>query len=169
MITGRLFKSESVEFEFNVPVEQAVQNLGSRVAAPGKPPHGVGDSMVGAVTQGTTYIYRAVPGSRNSFRPTFYGSFSDHSGKTILAGVITLNRVIQKFVVLWCAVVALVAVWTLITILNNPAASWGSLAYVVFMLIACIVFFRMMIQKSSPDISWLKQEIRQSDSDRQRA
>ena len=162
MITERFFRTESVEFELKVSVDQAINNLVEHVTAPGKTPFGTGDAMIGSVTKNATHIHRSVPGSRNSFRPTFYGNFSDSGQQSKLTGKITLNRIIQKFIVLWCFVVALMAIWTLITILSNPAASWGSLLYIVFMLVACIVFFRLMIDKTSSDVDWLKQEITRS-------
>ena len=162
MAGSRFFQSERVALEFNVPVAQAIQRLGARVASPGQSQSFKQDSMVGSVESDAVYIYRSEPGSRNSFRPTLYGKFSDAGDKTVLKGEITLNHVIQKFIVFWCAIVALVAVWTLLTIFRNPGASWGSLIYVVFMLTACIVFFRMMIKKTSSDNNWLKQEISRS-------
>lgn len=159
-MTGkRFFRSERVVLEFDVPVAQAIQSLGARVASPGRSLSVKQDSLVGSVENNAVYLYRSVPGSRNSFRPTLYGNFSAAGNKATLTGEITLNRVIQKFIVLWCAIVAIVAVWTLLTILRNPGASWGSLIYIVFMLIACMVFFRSMIKKNSADNNWLKQEI----------
>ncbi len=162
MITSRFFKTENVELDLEVPVEQAINNLGASVTAPGKLPPGFDSWMVGSVTQSTTHIHRAVAGSRNSFRPTFYGSFTSSGQQSKLIGEITLNRVIQKFIVLWCSIVALMAIWTFVTVLQNPAASWGSLAYIVFMLLACIAFFSLMIKKTSADATWLKQEITRS-------
>ena len=159
MLQDYIFESEDVVLELDVPVELAIENLISSVGAPGKQSNPKEDSMVGGVSRSETYIYRSVPGSRNSFRPTFYGYFSNSGEKSVLTGVITLNRVIKKFVMLWCGVVALMAVWTLLTVLRNPAASWGSLIYIVAMLIACIVFFRAMINKASSDKDWLKNQI----------
>jgi len=159
MIGDRFFESEDVEFEFQLPAEQAMQNLGARVKAPGRHMQNKEEAMVGSVTQESTYIYRSVPGSRNSFQQTFYGSFASDGASTTLAGQITLNRVVKKFVVLWCAVVGLVAVFTLLTVLLNPAASWGSMLYIIVMLVACILFFRWMINKSKPDKNWIKEEI----------
>ena len=159
MIGDRFFESEDLEFEFQMPAEQAMQNLGARVKAPGRHMQNKEESMVGSVTQESTYIYRSIPGSRNSFQQTFYGSFTGNGDSTKLTGQITLNRVVKKFVVLWCAIVGLVAVFTLLTVLLNPAASWGSMLYIVVMLIACILFFRWMIKKSKPDKSWIKEEI----------
>lgn len=155
----QLFGSEDVRFEFDLPAEQAMQKLDAQVNAPGNQSPGKQESMIGGVSKESTYIYRSVPGSRNSFRPTFYGYFSDEGSKSSLEGEITLNRVIKKFIIMWCAIVGLVAIFTLLTLLRNPAASWGSLIYVILMLILCIFFFKTMIKKSSPDKGWLKDEI----------
>lgn len=154
-----MFRSENIVLELEVPLEQAIQNLGSSVGASTSSSNSKEDAMVGGVSQSDTYIYRSVPGSRNSFRPTFYGSFSRIGEKTILTGEITLNRVIKKFATLWFGVVALAAVWTLVTVLRNPAASWGSLIYIIFMLVACIALFRTMVNKTSSDNDWLKHQI----------
>jgi len=67
--------------------------------------------------------------------------------------------VIKKFIFFWCSVVTLIVAWTLITVIRNPGASWGSLAYIVVMLGLCILFFRTMIKKCMPDIAWLKREL----------
>ncbi len=159
MLGRYFFDSEPVSFEFDLPVEQALHNLSAGVDKPGSVNPLQRESMMGSVSSGSTYIYRSEPGSRNSFRPTFYGSITNAGGKTTLSGEITLNRIIQKFILLWCSLVAMMAVWTLLTVLANPAASWGSLIYIVVMLIACIVFFRTMIRKASPDKQWLKDQI----------
>lgn len=156
---SRIFKTEVVNIELDVPAEQALQNLRASVAAPGKLAEGKDEWMSGGITQNASHIHRTVAGSRNSFRPTFYGRFIDNGEQSGIAGEITLNRVIQKFIVLWCAVVALMAIWTLVTVLRNPAASWGSLIYIVFMLLACMAFFRVMINKTKDDFEWLQQEI----------
>lgn len=161
----RFFETEHVELEFRLPVEQVLQNLGARVKAPQSQSGSKEESMVGSVTRDNTYLYRFVPGSRNSFQQTFYGSFASDGDLTKLTGEITLNRVVKKFIILWCLVVAVVAVFTLLTLLRNPAASWGSLIYVVGMLIACMVFFRFMIKKSSADTSWLKERIARAVAD----
>ena len=156
------FATEAVEINIQGSVQRAIDNLDARVLAPETPGAEQGDVMVGSVKESSTYVYRRVPGTRNSFRPTFYGSFITFGEKATLSGEITLNRVIRKFIVFWCAIVALVAVWTLITILRNPAASWGSLVYIIGMLGLCIWFFRIMIRKNLSDIDWLKREISQA-------
>jgi len=153
------FTTENVEIEFRGSVQRAIENLGARVRAPENAQAEQGDVMVGSVTEGSTYTYRRVPGSRNSFRPTFYGRFSGNGERGKLSGEITLNRVIKKFIIFWCSVVALIVAWTLITVIRNPAASWGSLAYIVVMPGLCILFFRTMIKKCMPDIAWLKREL----------
>ena len=88
-----------------------------------------------------------------------YGSFASHGNTTTLSGEITLNRVVKKFIVLWCGIVGLVAIVTLLTLLRNPAASWGSLIYVTVMLLLCVLFFRTMIKKTSGDKAWIKEQI----------
>jgi len=153
------FATENVEIEFRGPVQRAIENLEARVRAPENAQAEQGDVMVGGVTEGSTHVYRHVPGSRNSFRPTFYGRFTGNGERGKLSGEITLNRVIKKFIIFWCSVVALIVAWTLITVIRNPGASWGSLAYIVVMLGLCILFFRTMIKKCMPDIAWLKREL----------
>lgn len=154
----QLFKSEPVEFKFSVPPQQAIENLAKQVTA-NVQAQTDNEAMLGKVTQDATFLYRSVRGSRNSFRPTFYGRFTDNGSTTTLSGEITLNRVIKKFIVFWCAIVALIAVFTLITVLRNPNASWGSLLQVLAILGAFIGFFHFMIKKSMPDVAWLKSHI----------
>jgi len=159
MIGDRFFKTETVELAFQMPAEQAMRNLGAEVKAPDSQTLRKEESLVGSVTQDATYLYRSVPGSRNSFRQTLYGSFSSDGDSTRLTGEITLNRVVKKFIILWCSVVGLAAIFTFLTLLRNPAASWGSLIYVSIMLCACILFFHTMINKSAADKGWIKERI----------
>lgn len=163
MIITQLFDSENVEFTFQKPVDLVIENLSSRVLAQGQPATGGAgyrvESMIGSVDRDGAFIYRFVPGSRNSFRPTFYGDFNADENATTLKGEIRLNKVIAKFIVFWCVLVAIVVVSTVVSVLRNPAASWGSLLYVVLMFIACVAFFRWMIGKAKPDVDWLKKEI----------
>lgn len=165
MNTKQFFGTEDVRFEFDVSAKQAMQKLDAQVYAPGNKSPDKQGIMVGGVSEDSTYVYRLVTGSRNSFRPTFYGYFSDAGSKSTLTGEITLNRVIKKFIIMWCSIVGLVAIFTLLTLLRNPAASWGSLIYVVVMLCLCIFFFHTMIKKSSSDKRWLKDEIERAIAD----
>jgi len=154
---AQLFRYEEVEFEFQQPVERAMENLRAHVI--GTRESLKSESLVGEVDRQDTFLYRSEPGSRNSFRPTFYGAFSDEGRKSSLKGVIGLNRVIKKFLILWCALVGLVVVSTVASVLGNPHASWGSVLYVVLFMAACVVFFNWMLNKSAPDVAWLKAEI----------
>ena len=159
MIGDRFFESEDIKLEFQMPVEQAMQNLGARVKAPAQMTQRKEESLIGSVTHDATYLYRSVPGSRNSFRQTFYGSFTGDGERSTLTGQITLNRVVKKFIVLWCVIVGLSAAFTVLTVLRNPAASWGSVLYLVGMLVVCMLFFRWMIGKGSGDRGWIKERI----------
>ena len=163
MKTG-VFESESVEFVFPYPLDHVMDKLSERVLNPRQPQSSV-ECMVGNVSSGSTYLYRSVPGSKNSFRPTFYGKFRGTEDSTTLTGEICLNRVVKKFIIVWCAIVGLVVVFTLLTVLGNPAASWGSVIYIVLMLIACIAFFRFMIGKSKSDTVWIKESIQRAIAD----
>jgi len=154
---AQLFSTEKVEFEFQLPVDQAIENLSASVA--GTRESLKGESLVGEVNRDDTFLYRSEPGSRNSFRPTFYGEFTDVAGKSTLKGVIGLNRIIKKYLILWCALVGLVVVSTIASVLGNPHASWGSVLYVALFMLGCIVFFNWMMNKSAPDVAWIKAEI----------
>jgi len=154
---AQIFSTEKVEFEFQQPVEQVIENLSARVS--GTRESLSRESIVGEVNRKDTFLYRSVPGSRNSFRPTFYGAFTEDGNKSSLKGVIGLNRVIRKFIILWCALVGLVVVSTVASVLGNPHASWGSVLYVVLFMVACVLFFNWMLNKSAPDVAWLKAEI----------
>jgi len=154
---AQLFSTEKVEFEFQQSVDRAVDALAARVS--GTRESLKSESLVGEVNPQDTFLYRSQPGSRNSFRPTFYGEFTDHGGKSTLKGVIGLNKVIKKFIVLWCALVGLVVVSTVASVLGNPHASWGSVLYVALFMLACVLFFNWMLNKSAPDVAWIKAEI----------
>lgn len=158
MSIKQLFANEAIEFEFQMPVNQAIDNLKGSVIG-SRQTQTASESMMGDVSRESTYLFRSVRGSRNSFRPTFYGSFTDTGTTNTLTGEISLNRVVRKFIVVWCALVGLVAVATLVSVLRNPHASWISLAYIVFMLFAILAFAHFMYQKNRPDIDWLKNEI----------
>lgn len=153
------FESRDVEISSSLSVEKAIDNLRRRVGDP-KHESMPEERMVGSVSQSDTYIYRGVPGARNSFRPTFYGSFSGSETQSVLKGVVCLNRVIQKFIYIWMGIVAVVAVVTLFTILKNPAASWGSLLQVLIMFVAVYVMFVVLKNKCEPDVEWLKSNIK---------
>lgn len=158
MSIKQLFANEAVEFEFQIPVNQAIDNLNASVIG-SRQTQTASESMMGDVNRESTYLFRSIRGSRNSFRPTFYGKFRDDGTTNTLTGEISLNRVVRKFIVVWCVLVGLVALATLVSVLRNPQASWGSLAYIVFMLFACLAFSHFMYQKNQPDIDWLKNEI----------
>ncbi len=152
------FESKQVAFEFNLPMDVVIENLHQRVGDP-KNSAGLGEGMVGSVSQNDTYIYRGVPGTRNSFRPTFYGSFTGSGSQTVLKGTISLNRVIIKFMYMWLAIVGLVGVATLVTVLSNPNASWLSLLHIFVM--AALVYTMVLVLKNKcqPDIAWLEEKI----------
>ncbi len=150
------FESREVEFEFQLPLQQAVENLHANV---GDPKEISTQGMVGSVSRDDCYIYRGVPGTRNSFRPTFYGSFDSSETGTVLRGTISLNRVIRKFMILWLSLVAVVAIVTLITVFKNPAASWSSLLHVMIMLTGVYLLFVVLKNKCEPDVEWLKANI----------
>ncbi len=150
------FESREVEFVFQLPLELAVENLRRTV---GDPKEISTEGMVGSVSRDDCYIYRGVPRTRNSFRPTFYGSFATRGTETVLSGTISLNRVIRKFMVLWLGLVAVVAVVTLITLIKNPAASWTSLLHVMIMLAGVYTLFVVLKNKCEPDVEWLKGKI----------
>ena len=158
MSIKQLFANEAVEFEFQIPVSQAIDNLRAGTIT-SQQTHTTSETMIGSINRDSTYLFRSVPGSRNSFRPTFYGKFQDDGGNKTLTGEFSLNRVIRKFIILWCGLVSIVALVTLVSVLRNPHASWVSLAYVVCMLVACLAFSHFMYRKNQPDIDWLKNEI----------
>ena len=158
MSIKQLFANEAVEFEFQIPISQAIDNLNAS-AIGSQQTQTTSETMMGSINRDRTYLFRSVRGSRNSFRPTFYGKFQDDGTKKTLTGEFSLNRVVRKFIVLWCALVGIVALVTLFSVLRNPQASWISLAYVVCMLAACLAFSHFMYQKNQPDIDWLKNQI----------
>ena len=158
MSIKQLFANEAVEFEFQIPISQAIDNLSASTIG-SQQTQTTSETMMGSINRDSTYLFRSVRGSRNSFRPTFYGKFQDDGNKKTLTGEFSLNRVVRKFIIFWCALVGIVALVTLVTVLRNPQASWVSLAYVVFMLVACLAFSHFMYQKSQPDIDWLKNQI----------
>ena len=158
MSIKQLFANEAVEFEFQIPISQAMDNLSVSTIA-SQQTQTTSETMIGSVNRDKTYLFRSVRGSRNSFRPTFYGKFQDDGSKKTLTGEFSLNRVVRKFIIFWCALVGIVALVTLVSVLRNPQASWVSLAYVVCMLVACLAFSHIMYQKNQPDIDWLKNQI----------
>lgn len=151
------FASENVEFTFRVPVDSAVESLKQSVSTSKQVTEQ--ETMVGSVSQNDTYVYRGVPRTRNSFRPTFYGSFDSSESGAVLKGNITLNRVIQKFLKIWLAIAAFAALATIVSILTNPSASWTSMLQLIIPLVLVLSFCIMLMNKCASDVEWLKKSI----------
>lgn len=151
------FKSTSVEFAFQLPRDTAVENLRQQVGDPKSSSEQ--ERLVGSVAQTDTYLYRSIPRTRNSFRPTFYGSFSASDSGTVLKGSITLNRVIQKFLKIWLAIVVLALLATIVTVVTNPLASWTSVLQLIVPAVAIFLFCLVLMNKCTADVDWLKKAI----------
>jgi hypothetical protein len=56
---------------------------------------------VGTVTQSRVSLQRAIPMTRNSFKPFFRGHFIQRKGKVVLAGRFTMHPFVKAFMAFW--------------------------------------------------------------------
>lgn len=158
MITKLLFYSDDVHIECQLPLDKVIANFSHHVAHP-KQPIASKDGLAGSVRRDDVFVYCTSVSKRNTFIPTFYGSFSGDENHSVLSGEITLNRFVKKFMLLWIAIVGLVFFATLITLITNPAASFISLVYVFMMLVLAIGILLYIKNNSTPAKTLLKERL----------
>ena len=158
MISKLLFDSEDVQFDCQLSVDNAIENLSRSVVDPKQAASDV-QGLVGSVQRGDVFLYSTTPTKRNSFIPTFYGKFSGDENRATLKGEITLNRFVKKFMLLWVIVAALVFAATLVTLILNPAGSLISLAYVFIMFAGAVGLLLFIKKNAGPKNDLLKDRI----------
>lgn len=158
MISKLLFNSEDVQFECQLSIDNALENLSHSVVDPKRAASDV-QGLVGSAQRGDVFLYNTTPTKRNSFIPTFYGSFSGDDNHAVLKGEITLNRFVKKFMLLWVSVAAVVFAATLVTLILNPAGSLISLAYVFIMFAGAVALLLYIKNNAGPKNELLKERI----------
>lgn len=158
MITRLLFDSEVFECKAPLPMAEAIANLKAQVKDPSAPGT-EGHAMVGSVSQHDVFIYCITNSRRNTFTPTFYGSFSGNESQSALSGTISINRFVKRFMLLWVGIVGLVAIATLITLIQNPGGSWVSFSYVLLMFAAAIGTLLYVKRQAGPAKATLKNSL----------
>ena len=118
-----IYGSEPFELAFDVPIEEAIERLASKVSRTSIS-RLTSQGMVGSVREESTKIQRVIPFVQNSFKPIFIGSFSTNGSQTVLAGVLRLHRVIQAFMTIWFSFIALWIVMSSFALLTKRYENW---------------------------------------------
>lgn len=156
---GRLLSgSEEFRYEFDVPIELAIERLSSNVNKVSILPR-ASEEMVGNISGRGVKIWRVIPRVRNSFSPVLVGTFTEEGSKTVLAGVFRFHRAVQAFMMFWFAFVVFWVMFASLMVFVNPSMPW----YMPFtgLLMICFGIGLIKIGKrgSRQDPIWLKENI----------
>ena len=116
-----LYGTENFKLEFDIPIDQAVENLKSKVSPSFFSRFGF-ERMVGYVSSDCVKVQRIVPMMKNSFKPVFVASFSVEGNKTILSGFFRFHRFVQIFMTFWFCFVSLWTLMASLTLVDDPSA-----------------------------------------------
>jgi hypothetical protein len=154
-----LYHTEPLVLSFEIPITVVIERLGVKVSKASLfqfAPKG----MLGNVSEANFKIWRGdIPKIKNTLNPIFIGSFGSDGNKTILSGLLRINRFNRvHFTYSFYFLMLFVAI-AIVAVITEPSKGWFLLFIGIFMFAFEFIFVKKEFSRWENEKEWLIKNI----------